>query len=603
MNKKSLRKTKLSQKILCSILAASVLGITGSAFAEVITATGDEGDYSRVAGISGDYDTAKDSAVITIDGVNINIDANGTGYNNALQARIDKIPSDGVYPAININATGDIYASTVRETVVTGQDGVVNLTADGDVTLDSKFTSASFNGSQSLEQNLTNTAYATVYARNVYGEGQVNISGNNVKILTQENTMTGSNGQIKYGTAISGNGSGAINIHGKDTVEIKGAIESYNQNMQSGTGTSSIKININQDAADTAKVDMEGLYINAADASEINIRGAEGSSIKSNLVATANGGIPGGEINVDFYEGGTLTGNVIAQNGGSITVKGAEQAGYVLVDGGEYTGTDLVLNADENGLNKINGGIAAVFVTNNGKAVFNGNKTEIIADTQASDSVIGVIVNKGANATFSADETVISSSGIGSSGNWGYGLLVNGDVGKGGHVVFNGDNVTIYNYNRDYTSQTLTAKQGSTIDFNNSGNVVVKSESPYGVTAVDAYGNITFNNSGNVDIIGTILPGDKTGKTNVVGIQSNVSSAVFTVTENVEDFNIKLSGAGVDNDGTTYSTGTVAITLDSGIVANLNSKNLNIDMLMLSKILLVNIRLKKHLGYNLMVVL
>ena len=578
MNKKSLRKTKLSQKILCSILAASVLGITGSAFAEVITATGDEGDYSRVAGISGDYDTAKDSAVITIDGVNINIDANGTGYNNALQARIDKIPSDGVYPAININATGDIYASTVRETVVTGQDGVVNLTADGDVTLDSKFTSASFNGSQSLEQNLTNTAYATVYARNVYGEGQVNISGNNVKILTQENTMTGSNGQIKYGTAISGNGSGAINIHGKDTVEIKGAIESYNQNMQSGTGTSSIKININQDAADTAKVDMEGLYINAADASEINIRGAEGSSIKSNLVATANGGIPGGEINVDFYEGGTLTGNVIAQNGGSITVKGAEQAGYVLVDGGEYTGTDLALNADENGLNKINGGIAAVFVTNNGKAVFNGNKTEIIADTQASDSVIGVIVNKGANATFSADETVISSSGIGSSGNWGYGLLVNGDVGKGGHVVFNGDNVTISNYNRDYTSQTLTAKQGSTIDFNNSGNVVVKSESPYGVTAVDAYGNITFNNSGNVDIIGTILPGDKTGKTNVVGIQSNVSSAVFTVTENVEDFNIKLSGAGVDNDGTTYSTGTVAITLDSGIVANLNSKNLNIDM-------------------------
>lgn len=440
-------------------MAASVLGITGSAFAEVITATGDESDYSRIAGISGDYNIAKDGAVITIDGVNINIDANGSGYNNALQARIDKIPSDGVYPAININATGDIYASTVRETVVTGQDGVVNLTADGDVTLDSKFTSSSFNGSQSLEQNLTNTAYATVYARNVYGEGQVNISGNNVKILTQENTMIGSNGQIKYGTAISGNGSGAINIHGKDTVEIKGAIESYNQNMQSGTGASSIKININQDTTDTAKVDMEGLYINAADASEINIRGAEGSSIKSNLVATANGGKSGGKINVDFYEGGILTGNVIAQNGGSITVKGAEQAGYVLVDGGEYTGTDLVLNADENEINKINGGIAAVFVTNNGKAVFNGNKTEIIVDTQAADSVIGVIVNKGANATFSADETVISSSGIGSSGNWGYGLLVNGADGNGGHVVFNGDNVSISNYNRDYTSQTLTAKK------------------------------------------------------------------------------------------------------------------------------------------------
>ena len=577
MNKKSLRKTKLSQKILCSILAASVLGITGSAFAEVITATGDEGDYSRVAGISGDYNTVKDSAVITIDGVNINIDANGSGYNNALQARIDKIPSDGVYPAININATGDIYASTVRETVVTGQDGVVNLTADGDVTLDSKFTSSSFNGSQSLEQNLTNTAYATVYARNVYGEGQVNISGNNVKILTQENTMTGSNGQIKYGTAISGNGSGAINIHGKDTVEIKGAIESYNQNMQSGTGASSIKININQDAADTAKVDMEGLYINAADASEINIRGAEGSSIKSNLVAAANGGKPGGEINVNFYEGGTLTGNVIAQKGGSIAVKGAEQAGYVLVDGGEYTGTDLVLNADENELNKINGGIAAVFVTNNGKAVFDGSKTEIIADTQAADSVIGVIVNKGANATFSADETIISSAALGSSGKWGYGLLVNG-ADNGGHVTFNGGNVSISNYTKDYTSQTLTAKKGSTIDFNNSGDVEVKAESPFGVTAVDANGNITFNNSGNVDIIGTILPGDKTGQTNVIGIQSGTQGTEFNVTDKVNDFNITLSGAGVDSDGTSYSSGTKAVYLWKNITANINSDNFKIDM-------------------------
>lgn len=580
MKNKSLKNSKLSQKILCSILAAGVLGMTGSAFAEVLTATGTEKDFSRIAGISGEYEPITNNANITVNGTNISIDANGTGYNNAIQARIDKEPASGVYPTINIISSNGIYASTVKETVVTGQDGIVNLTADGDVTLDSKFTSSSFNNNQSLEQNLTNTAYATVYARNVFGEGQVNISGNNVKILTQENTMTGSNGKIKYGTAISGNGSGVVNIHGKDTVEIKGAIESYNQNMQSSTGTSSIKININQNAEDTAKVDIEGLYINAADASEINIRGAAGSAIKSNLVATANTGKPGGKINVDFYDGGTLEGNTTAQNGGAITVKNIEQTGYVLVDGGEYTGTDITLNNDdENDLHifTANSGKlfkSGVYLTNSGKAVFDGEKTEIIVDTNSINSILGVMLNKDSTVTFSADDTIISSNSIGSSGNWGYGILAEADA----KVIFNGGNVDISNYTEKYTSQTLTANTGAAIDFNNAGDVKVTAESPFGVTAVDANGNITFNNSGNVDIIATILPGDKTGQTNVIGIQSGTGGTEINVTDNVKDFNITLSGAGVDNDGTSYSSGTKAVYLWKDITANINSENFNINM-------------------------
>lgn len=578
MKNKSLKNSKLSQKILCSILAAGVLGMSGSVFAEVLTATGTEKDFSRIAGISGEYEPITNNANITVTGTNISIDANGTGHNNAIQARIDKEPASGVYPTINIISSNGIYASTVKETVVTGQDGIVNLTADGDVTLDSKFTSSSFNAGQSLEQNLTNTAYATVYARNVFGEGQVNISGNNVKILTQENTMTGSNGKIKYGTAISGNGSGVVNIHGKDTVEIKGAIESYNQNMQSSTGTSSIKININQNAEDTAKVDIEGLYINAADASEINIRGAAGSAIKSNLVATANTGKPGGKINVDFYDGGTLEGNTTAQNGGAITVKNVEQTGYVLVDGGEYTGTDLSLTVDENSIHKDTNYESTVYVTNKGNATFEGAKTEIIADAQSTNQVVGVRVNNNATVTFSADNTVISSKALGGSLKWGFGLLVNGTDGNGGHVVFDGGDVSISNYTEKYTSQTLTAKKGSTIDFNNNGDVKVTAESPFGVTAVDANGNITFNNSGNVDIIATILPGDKTGQTNVIGIQSGTGGTEINVTDNVKDFNITLSGAGVDDDGTSYSSGTKAISLDKNIVANINAENFNINM-------------------------
>lgn len=208
-------------------------------------------------------------------------------------------------------------------------------------------------------------------------------------------------------------------------------------------------------------------------------------------------------------------------------------------------------------------------------ANFTGDRTDIIIDSESTGSVVGVQVFNG-NATFSAKDTNIDVKAIGSSGKWGFGLLVNGTSGS--KVIFNGENVNISNYNRDYTSQTLTAKSGSSIDFNNSGSVKVTSESPFGVTVVDAYGDITFNNGGNVDIIGTILPGDKTGQTNVVGIQSGVKGTKINVTDKVKDFNIKLSGAGVDNDGTSYSSGTNAVYLWDDIEANINSKTFNIDM-------------------------
>lgn len=511
MKTKTLKKHKLSQQILCSILTAGVFGFTNTVMAEVITAQAGDKHYSRVAGITGEYDATKKENSIIINGKELTINAEGSGFPNAIQACVNSKLEANKYPFITLNSTGKIYAAAVSGTVVSGQDGIINLKSDEDVVLESKFTTNEFNADKSLEENLTDETYATVYARNVFGEGQVNINGKNVKILTPENTMAGSGGKIKYGTAISGNGNGLVNIHGTDVVEIKGAIESYNQAAQSGSGESSIKININQDKNDTAKVDIEGLYINAADASEINIRGAKDSSIKSNLVATASTGKPGGKINVDFYENGTLSGNVIAQNGGSITVKGAQQNGYILVDGGEYTGTDVSLNVDKNNIHKDTNYESAVYVTNNGNAVFGGEKTEIIADTESTGAVVGVRVNNGGTVTFRAKDTIISSSAIGSSGKWGFGLLVNGQT-TGGHVVFDGGNVSISNYNQNYTSQTLTAKERSTIDFNNTGDVTIKSESPFGVTAVDAQGNITFNNTGNVDIIGTIVPGDKTGQ-------------------------------------------------------------------------------------------
>ena len=74
---------------------------------------------------------------------------------------------------------------------------------------------------------------------------------------------------------------------------------------------------------------------------------------------------------------------------------------------------------------------------------------------------------------------------------------------------------------------------------------------------VDAYGELTFDNEGSVLLKGAIIPGDMTAQTNVVGIQG--SGATWFVTDKVQELKIDLSGAGVDNNGTTYSTGTKGI--------------------------------------------
>lgn len=293
----------------------------------------------------------------------------------------------------------------------------------------------------------------------------------------------------------------------------------------------------------------------------------------SSTVDIANVNIDNSIINGNVIGGGSDTTSPDTLN---FKINNSSIDGLIYVDGATQTleaNNIKVTNAiNYNGSSYYKG----ITVNNGGTAKFTGDYTDIIIDSASTGSVAGIQISN-SNAEFNAKNTNIDVSAIGSSGKWGFGLLVNGDSGS--KVKFNGENVNISNYNRDYTSQTLTAKSGSSIDFNNSGDVKITSESPFGVTAVDAQGIINFNNGGNVDIIGTILPGNKTGQTNVVGIQAGTKGARINVTDNVKDFNIKLSGAGVDNDGITdYSSGTNAIVLGNNIEMDINSKKFNINM-------------------------
>lgn len=200
--------------------------------------------------------------------------------------------------------------------------------------------------------------------------------------------------------------------------------------------------------------------------------------------------------------------------------------------------------------------------------------TSVNVKDENTEQTSGIAVMNGAIANFDALETNITVESKGKAQRWGFGVIAEG---KGSAVNFNGGDVSIKMTQHNYTSQTFTVKAGAAGHFNNSGDVTIESYSPYGVTVVDAYGELTFDNEGSVLLKGAIIPGDMTAQTNVVGIQG--SGATWFVTDKVQELKIDLSGAGVDNNGTTYSTGTKGIdatNVDFGVQAKKFTITMNV---------------------------
>lgn len=489
-----------------------------------------------------------------------------------------------------INIAGGEFTGTVIGGSKANNSDKTNLTV-GNVNMD--ITGGTFKGAIIGGSNLKATGNTTAgtpsETTSKTGDITVNISGG-----TFESAVYGGSVADNYGS-VQTDEKPILTATDKSTNLIITGGEFNNNDIYAGGAAIGGK---SQYETSKANVTVKDANINA------NIYG--GAYAANNGTATvgeANVNINNSTINGNVYAGGkvadanskstianstviidnsTINGNVIG--GGSDTtspdtlnfkINNSNIDGLIYVDGKTQTlEANNIKVTDAINYNK-SSYYKGITVNNGGTAKFTGDYTDIIIDSASTGSVAGIQISN-SNAEFNAKNTNIDVSAIGSSGKWGFGLLVNGDSGS--KVKFNGENVNISNYNRDYTSQTLTAKSGSSIDFNNSGDVKITSESPFGVTAVDAQGIINFNNGGNVDIIGTILPGNKTGQTNVVGIQAGTKGARINVTDNVKDFNIKLSGAGVDNDGTSYSSGTNAIYLWDDIEANINSKTFNIDM-------------------------
>lgn len=244
------------------------------------------------------------------------------------------------------------------------------------------------------------------------------------------------------------------------------------------------------------------------------------------------------------------------------------------------TGTSVITDANVNVPAGYNEGI---FIYNGATANFGGDYLKVnFTTTDADKRFAGIHIRCGdedSSVVFNSKHTEIDVTGPGASNVWGYGLLVNGMGSKTASAKFTGEDVSIKATTKNYSAEAIDVQPTGKIDFSNSGDVVVHASSEFGATAVVAYGAVTFNNSGNV-LLKSEITGNQTAQRNVVGVMSQDSS--FTVTDKVQELRIDLKGAGVDfnpaNPG--FSDGTQAIAAQENAKIDIKSKNLviNIDV-------------------------
>ena len=584
------REKALSRKVMLSLLMAGTMSVCisgGDVWAENTVKLTSDTVYNVIGEIPTSIEMNghniisnvmlnADNAGLSIIGTDMeNLTINGEGLQFAVAAQSSSNAKVLISNVKKVDITGNVINdsllhSNINGAIIFDKVGLFNITTEKSIGLHAQggliYIDADAVSIKSKDEN-------AIWAQlsNCSGDYPSDVKIKSSGDITLQSTSSTAVGAVNMDSNVTDN-KVTVDLQGKNIYVIS---EKSTGLLSNDFQTGKTSIILNADDVVNIKAGKNGIYAaNGRDKGDAFVSVDAGKEI--NITGVQNAIYAGSNALVKINDRGmakvSLTGNVVAENGGQIIVKNADQIGALKVDGGIYNGNNISIKYSAPTLDDR----TAVYVANNGSAVFDGDKTEIIINSQSENDPRGVWVTSGGKVEFNAKETVIDVTGVGGSSKWGFGLLLNGTVG--GSAVFNGQNVAIKNYQDHYTSQTVTAKTGSEITFNNIGNVLISAKSPFGVTAVDNQGNITFNNSGNVDIVGTIVPGNKSAQTNVVGIQSGSSGAETVVTDKVKDFNITLSGAGVDNDGTSYSTGTYGIILDKDVKALINSATLNIKM-------------------------
>ena len=160
---------------------------------------------------------------------------------------------------------------------------------------------------------------------------------------------------------------------------------------------------------------------------------------------------------------------------------------------------------------------------------------------------------------------------VGRSGQWTNALVTS----NGGKVTFNTSSTSLKATDESggYTAQVMSINDDNDAVTFNGETTTIAASSDYGANGIgcSGLGSVSFN-SGDVEIKAEIPKG--TGTTNAIGILGGM----ITVSENVNNFDIVVSGSGIDNGNTGYSNGTAACYLSLGDSMTINAKSFNISV-------------------------
>ncbi len=265
-------------------------------------------------------------------------------------------------------------------------------------------------------------------------------------------------------------------------------------------------------------------------------------------------------------------------NGGTLRLNGdinfdLQGAGKYIVAVDCWNDGKTVLNGDINlEVNGKNGGfVNAVNCWEGGYVEFNGGLTNLVTygdNVQVNTVQSASKYDVETTVVFNSDITNITNDSNKSGGsNWANDVVIEGSKSK---VIFNSNEVNLTSINEDYTAQNINLISGGFVEFN-ADKTTLKAESDYGVNGIGGTGIAKFNN-GIVNIIGEVNTDNGQGTSNAIGIFTGTQ-----VSENVEEFNINIFGAGVEstNDGNTNGTAGIYAHGDDVTVA---AKKLNVTV-------------------------
>lgn len=562
MNKKSLRKTKLSQKILCSILAASVLGITANfnaaeAADEEIT-TNEALKANKIAADANDTitfinaaDTAVRGVVMATGGKDITI----SGYkvlNVYNQAASKPFEGDGLVSSsanIIVENVGTVNIGTPERVFNEGGQAIhgfihtVSLENIGELNINSM-------GSAIMAQN-TNLA-------NEPDKPSVSI------ITTKEDGSSGNvNINTQGGAGIAGimaasinDNSGiagvSINAAGKVSVTADGhGVQSYDKDNAGykGEGKTILQIigNDGVDVTSNAAMGVDVIRTNKLNDSGLLIESANGNV---NITGKTYGVYLGSSANLaeaDDLEKG-INGNIVGNN---VNITASDNRAIEIIN----SGTLNVASNVENGNITVNANDVAIRVKGDKSVLTIGSEelnNNIIVKGDIKAEVSGTI-NLYGNSTFDGEATQFITANNGTIN------LAGGTVG-GVLNIATGSSVNL-------NGATFTADDIAN-DITGGGKVVLKDN---GVLATTAGQVFTNGNAAGSEAAGNVTETAK-GKVDFVSGTLNLTDAEYTL-DYVQSAKDSLHGL-TYGDNVNSTTG---IVMSGTLISELGENQLDVD--------------------------